>query len=70
LPDFAKTIDRCLTNITEKIGRYLTNIAKVLPDRYLYSCSWLAGGWLTDIASRIWRVFMSLAGGVLLGLRT
>ena len=43
-------------------------IVKVLPDGYFYNCSWLAGDWLTDITSRIWQVFMSLAGGVSMGL--
>jgi len=31
-----------------------------VPDGYFYGGVWLAGGWLTDIASRIWQVFMTL----------
>jgi len=51
-------------DIAERISRYLTNIAKAVADGYCWAGSWAKGGWLRDIASRIWQVFMSWKGGV------
>jgi len=35
-----------------------------VPGGYFYICSWAKYDWLTDIASRIWQVFMPLEGRV------